>query len=449
MSFDMEPILSWLGNYAGDCIYFIIAAAALVFLAIADKSSRGKVIFPLLIVAVLVLNPITYSIIGERIIYWRLFWLFPEHLVIALAAVKLTALFKNELVRMLIGAAAAIGIVAAGRNVYTNGSFTVTETPEKLTDGVAGIADIMLAIDKEPHVISREKYLNEIRQYSADIQLYYGRDVHNYISRAHTKEKRVYKQLESPNPDYDYVLKAAREDGYAFVAVWMSRPIDPVIAAKYGFGICGAGDSTTIYYCPALCTSPANSKEARRKVDGEKAWEDYCKGLRSTAVADSEGDIIIELRGSLVEDEEEEEEEYSLPDDISLDESDWFDDPDDISEYSEVFPEAPTAAPTEAPAPVVTDPVYPEVTTAPYVPTEAPAAPTAAPYVPTEAPAPPTAAPTEAPPAPTEAPAEPTAAPPTPTEEPPAPTEAPAEPTAAPPADDSSAAPVTTDENAE
>ena len=83
----MQPIIYWVNEYYGNRGYLLFAIVAYIYLFFATKESRRKIVYPSVLLAFLVLNPILYKYVYSKIIYWRLMWLLPNTLAIAYATV--------------------------------------------------------------------------------------------------------------------------------------------------------------------------------------------------------------------------------------------------------------------------------------------------------------------------------------------------------------------------
>lgn len=67
----MQPIIYWVNEYYGNRWYLLLAIVAYIYLFFATKESRRKIVYPSVLLAFLVLNPILYQYVYSKIIYWR------------------------------------------------------------------------------------------------------------------------------------------------------------------------------------------------------------------------------------------------------------------------------------------------------------------------------------------------------------------------------------------
>ena len=75
----------------------------------------------------------------------------------------------------------------------------------------------------------------------------YGRNAHGHIAYMPEMETRVYEQMESETPDYDYVLQKASEGDYNFVVTYENCPIEEKILNAYGYDEIGLCEGYIIY----------------------------------------------------------------------------------------------------------------------------------------------------------------------------------------------------------
>ena len=97
----MQPIIYWVNEYYGNRGYLLFAIVAYIYLFFATKESRRKIVYPSVLLAFLVLNPILYKYVYSKIIYWRLMWLLPNTLAIAYATVLFVRKRKHIAVKVI------------------------------------------------------------------------------------------------------------------------------------------------------------------------------------------------------------------------------------------------------------------------------------------------------------------------------------------------------------
>ena len=130
---------------------------------------------------------------------------------------------------------------------------TEATNPEKVSDGAKRVADILLAIEDSPKVVSRKKYVYELRQYSSKILLYYGRDIDGFVIPIKKDDEwrhEVHKELESTSPNYNRILRICDVAGYNFLITSSTYRINEALLDKHGYREVAVLDGSAIYYKP-------------------------------------------------------------------------------------------------------------------------------------------------------------------------------------------------------
>lgn len=235
MSYAIETIKNWFDIYYADGFYLTLAIFAFIYLYAHFPELRVKFLIPIALIVVMVLNPVAYQLILKKVIYWRLFWLFPTAVIIGLAVIKMVQHCDNIIMKVGIALLFCGLVLLKGTNVFENGGFTIIQTLEKIPKKVQAVCNEILAREEEPRCIMPQTLFCDVRQYSGDIYLMYGRNAHGHIAYMPEMEARVYEQMESETPDYDFVLQKASEGDYTFVVTYENRPIEEEILNAYGY----------------------------------------------------------------------------------------------------------------------------------------------------------------------------------------------------------------------
>lgn len=248
MSGVIETISRWIKLFYGDGFFVLLAVFAYVYLFFCVKETRKRILFPVLLLCVVVFNPILYKYIFYRIIYWRLFWMLPNSIAIAYAVVKLLQ-DKSVIKKGIILGVFSVMLVVKGTNVFDNGGFGPIQNVYKIADEVVEVCDVVLALDESPRCIMPSPLYCEVRQYSGDIELMYGRDIEGYINSREVKQefRDVHAELVKEIPNYDYVLSVAKDNGYDFVIVDHNKPITNNVLEVYGYVLISSSDAFDIY----------------------------------------------------------------------------------------------------------------------------------------------------------------------------------------------------------
>ncbi len=232
----MQSIIGWYQTYYADGFYLVMALFSYIYLFAHCPELRKRFLVPMALVMFLVLNPLLYQYVySDNLIYWRLFWMFPTGILIALAAVTMVKYSKGTVSKgfVLVGICALI--VIKGANVYTERGFEPITNAEKVPEEVKEICDIMLELEENPRCIMPETLFCDVRQYSGKIEMMYGRDVQNYIIPNWDVERYAFGLMESETPDYSWILLYANQEDYSFVVTYGDRPIEPEVLSEYGY----------------------------------------------------------------------------------------------------------------------------------------------------------------------------------------------------------------------
>lgn len=246
----IAEMIKWGTKYVGDGAFFGMALLSLVYLFVTSPKERKKIVYPILLALVLALNPISISSLFSSMSYWRFLWMIPDGVLIAVFFVSLIRRNRRKREMAVVFTSLMLILAISGTYVYGEGKFTKAKTPDKLDRGVKAVCDVMLELDENPRAIMRDKYLCETRQYSGDIELYYGRNIHWYITYHDWIHEHYYKMLESRNPNYDKLLALCIEEDLNFIVTYADKPIPENVLDEYGFREITEKDNSIIYYRP-------------------------------------------------------------------------------------------------------------------------------------------------------------------------------------------------------
>ena len=284
---DIQKVYELAVAYIGNGRYFAFAMASLLFLFVTSKRIRPRLIYPILVTLVVIATPWLYHYVFNRDAYWRVFWMFPGAVLIALFCVRLIQACENAAERIAMTLFLILLLFFMGTNMYTaertrpDGSkeriLTVATNPEKVSDGAKRVADILLAIEDSPNVVSRKKYIYELRQYSAKIRLYYGRDIDGFVVPISKDDKwryEVHKGLESSSPDYNRILRICDVTGYNFLITSSTYRINESLLDKHGYREVAILDGSAIYYKPYTLGQENADKKAAEESESGATTED-------------------------------------------------------------------------------------------------------------------------------------------------------------------------------
>lgn len=239
-------------HYYGDKILFALAALSCVFLFVMSKDDRRRLAWPMLFCFLAVLNPYAYKAAASIGVYWywRLFWMFAEAVVTALAVTRGIGLMRKSFDWPIPFITACIVIGLAGNYIFQDTAFNKARNPDKLKSGTEEVCEALLAVDPNPRVILCYAYTPYARQYSGDIILYNDRYAFEYPEPA--REHLISREFEKESPDYWLIFEEARSKGFNFVVPYGNRPVPEEVRAAYGYQeVCDVA-GVVIFYNPEV-----------------------------------------------------------------------------------------------------------------------------------------------------------------------------------------------------
>ncbi len=209
-------------------------ALAFIFLMIGNQIFRRKIGYGLLIIMLLFACKPLYSIIWEKIFgntFWRAFWLLNVEFVFAFAIIDLVRKSNQKALKFGIMLCGIVLLIFSGTFMYQEGVFKKADNPYKLDQNSIDIAQYLLSIDAHPYALCSLDVAMQIRQYSDDIQLLYGRDAVGYslpISDENVKE--VSRQIEKEKrPDFAFITNVCKQYGVRYMVIRKKKNQDELI----------------------------------------------------------------------------------------------------------------------------------------------------------------------------------------------------------------------------
>ncbi len=244
----MNEITYWYQQYYGDGFFLMMAMVCYIYLYAHEKKERKRFLYPAALLVFCVANPLLYFLVFHQIIYWRLFWLVPDALVIAYTVTKLVQASGKMASKLLVLLMTGALLVINGTNVYQKGGFTLIQNPEKVEKPVKEVCDFMLELEESPRCILPAPFLWQARQYSGKIQTMYGRNVQGYILDANEDQWGMYYEIESGQADYDFIFRRASELGYEFVVIYEWNEVEKSVPGVYNYQEAALIDDYRIFY---------------------------------------------------------------------------------------------------------------------------------------------------------------------------------------------------------
>ncbi len=305
---DIQKVYELAVAYIGNGRYFAFAMASLLFLFVTSKRIRPRLVYPILVTLAVIATPWLYHYVFNRDAYWRVFWMFPGAVLIALFCVRLIQTCENVTERIAMTVFLMLILFFLGTSMYSaertrpDGSkeriLTEATNPEKVSDGAKRVADILLAIEDSPKVVSRKKYVYELRQYSSKILLYYGRDIDGFVIPINKDDEwrhEVHKGLESTSPNYNRILRICDVAGYNFLITSSTYRINEALLDKHGYREVAVLDGSAIYYKP-YTQGQENADKKAAEQNGTAApapAEDTSAAATEEAVPAAEADTSV------------------------------------------------------------------------------------------------------------------------------------------------------------
>lgn len=244
----VRKIIEWFNLYYADGVFLGLAVLSYLYLFVHCKDSRKKFLYPIALMIFCAVNPILYYFVFHRIIYWRLFWMFPDAIIIAYAVTTFLKKCDKVWEKTIVLGVFIVFVIAGGKNVYKNGGFQSVKNWEKVPEKVEIICDLILEQDETPHVILSYDLYSDARQYAPQISMMYGRNADNYLFDIWEEDRNIALTLREDSPDYDLVLEAAQKRGYNFVVVKERQEANKSVLRKYSYQELARAAGYIIYY---------------------------------------------------------------------------------------------------------------------------------------------------------------------------------------------------------
>ncbi|CDD57806.1 MAG TPA: hypothetical protein DDX70_09910 [Bacteroides sp.] len=170
--------------------HWLIAAIILVAGSVKNTHFRHKFLYPAAMILIVFFCPLVYGTIGIRFLngmYWRILWLVPVSVIIAIGGTWLVMRFNNYILKAVTLALTVCVIAMSGRPMFSKDNYVPAQNEYQLPQVTIDIADAIisdsLAADTGvyPTVVVPDEMLCSMRQYTTKIRLLYGRDAYAYI----------------------------------------------------------------------------------------------------------------------------------------------------------------------------------------------------------------------------------------------------------------------------
>ena len=248
-----QEIVHWIEEYTGsNPVIFILALDAAVYLMIVSEDIRKKIIFPLIVLIPIVINPILYKYIYYDLRYWRFFWMLPDAVLIGLAVADICRRVRKAWLKCAVLVVIAASLALIGTNMFLpteENLFLPAESALKLTPETIEACETILNDNPKPRVIFNDYICIQSRQYSGDIIQMYGRDYDGFIIGM-TPEVREIAEVSwytVKEKDMDRMFQYAFDCGYTHCCLRTMDGLDE-IAGRYGFTLLKQFGLYSIYH---------------------------------------------------------------------------------------------------------------------------------------------------------------------------------------------------------
>jgi len=244
----LGDMMRWLDLYAADGVLLIVVLVCLILLTVMSRNDRRRLFWPLVIGAAVILNPVLYYFVYCRIIYWRLFWLLPDTVIIALTCVRILERLPARMIRVPVFLILCALIMFVGRYTYGDSSFTKNANPEGVSDSTRAVADYLLSREESPRCLTESSLYMELRQYDGNIRLVYGRNAENYITGAGRRVRRIAAAMKKKDTSYKQVIRLAISRKCNYIIVDKTDPIPRYLRVKYKYEKLRTVSDYIVYY---------------------------------------------------------------------------------------------------------------------------------------------------------------------------------------------------------
>ena len=239
----------WMSSYVnGNPVFLILAAMAFVYLMIVNRNVRRGMLWPILLMVPVVINPVLYKYVYKDLRYWRFFWLLPEAVLIGLAVMDLGRRTKKQWAKCLVLVAAAAVLVFTGQNVFLPeaGQFAVADNNRKVSKEVRENCEIILQDNPAPKCIFEDWIAYETREFSGEITQLYGRDIDGYIIWPSGEAEMVKSWWDGSEEEKEQIFAFAANGGYTHICC-LSREEFYGMAEKNGYSLLAEVNGRSIF----------------------------------------------------------------------------------------------------------------------------------------------------------------------------------------------------------
>lgn len=248
----IKTMVNWFQLYYADGFFLILAVLSYIYLFVTSKNIRVRLLLPIGMIIFCLINPILFKLVLEKTIYWRLFWMIPDAIIIAAAVTSLIKRCSNEWLKLVLLGVMTVLIMLKGTNAFVHGNFTKVQNWVKLPQATVNVCDTLLEIDTDVKAVFPQILYSEIRQYAPEIEMMYGRNADGFIYWCPMEALLTRWQIEQVVPNYEIVFEKAILGDCNFVVVQETKAADAEILSSYQFEEVARTSGYIIYYNPSI-----------------------------------------------------------------------------------------------------------------------------------------------------------------------------------------------------
>lgn len=235
------------GNYYGTGIFqvLMLIAIALILAKHSKKENKHLAFYALGMGALICIPGIAWVVskyfIGDEV-YWRMFWLLPEVLLIAYGTTKLSEELRGVKKGLFLICTIAL-IAICGKNLYTEENFVKSSNDYKIPQEVIEVCD-MIYEGERIRVIVPESIISYVRQYNPNIRMIYGRSLAKEKSKG--AKYNFMLELNSDYPDIEHIATYAAKKKCKYV-VFDKNSYGTEKMSEYQYSLFGETENYYVY----------------------------------------------------------------------------------------------------------------------------------------------------------------------------------------------------------
>lgn len=222
----MEITEKMLWLYTGDCWYFLIFLVCAGYLFSKNKA-RSEIRFInhyMIGIGFIYICPVTAKIIMDycigKSVYWRMFWLLPMAMVVALAVTFIASEMDSKVHKNLFVLAILLLLIFSGNFMYSKDVFTKSVNAYKLPEDIFSVCDMIEdhAENNRITAVFPTEFLPYVRQYDANIYLPYGRRVETETSPS-SDARKLFDVMNQTDKSAEELAQLAKQNGCQYIVV--------------------------------------------------------------------------------------------------------------------------------------------------------------------------------------------------------------------------------------